>query len=166
MTYNEWARRHPQAAAELAQITGQQPTTGHTCGDESYAQPQARFAISRAGGMSWRNNVGATPAKIGTHCPRCSFHYEIAQRPVRYGLANDSHKLNDAIKSSDLIGIMPRLITSDMIDTVVGQFVAIECKRPGWLYTGKGRESAQQAYLALVSAKGGLAQFSTGEVDL
>jgi hypothetical protein len=168
MTFNEWAIRNPQAAAELSQVTAQQPTiasayAGH---DESYAQQQARFAISRAGGLSWRNNVGATPAKVDYNCGRCGFHGQVDQRMVRYGLANDSSQLNAIIKSSDLIGVMPRTITHSMLGTTIGQFVAVECKRPGWHYTGKGREEAQQAYLAVVSGKGGLAQFSTGEVSL
>ena len=168
MTYNEWAQRNPQAAAELAQVTAQQPAidsafAGH---DEAYAQQQARFAISRAGGLSWRNNVGATPAKIETNCPKCRFHFEIQQRMVRYGLANDSHQLNSVIKSSDLIGVMPRLITPELVGTTIGQFIAVECKRPGWNYTGKGREVQQQAFLTAVMAKGGAAEFSTGGVSL
>ena len=168
MTFNEWVQRNPQAAAELAQVTAQQPVLGsaHAGFDEAYAQQQARFAISRAGGLSWRNNVGATPAKVGYHCPRCHFEGEVDQRIVRYGLANDSHQLNSVVKSSDLIGVMPKLITPAMVNTTIGQFVAVECKRPGWHYTGKGREEAQQAYLSVVSGKGGLAQFSTGGVSL
>lgn len=167
MTYNEWAQRHPQAAAELAQVTAQQASAAPASGfDESYAQQQARFAISRAGGLSWRNNVGATPAKVEAHCPKCRFHFEIQQRMVRYGLANDSHQLNSVIKSSDLIGVMPRLITPELVGTTIGQFIAVECKRPGWHYTGKGREAQQQAFLAVVSGKGGITQFSTGEVIL
>lgn len=167
MTFNEWVQRNPQAAAELAQVTAQQPTIASASGfDEAYAQQQARFNISRAGGLSWRNNVGATPAKVPYHCPRCHFEGEVEQRIVRYGLANDSHQLNSVIKSSDLIGVMPRTITPGMVGTTIGQFIAVECKRPGWNYTGKGREVQQQAYHAVVMDKGGLAQFSTGEVML
>ena len=168
MTFNEWAQRHPQAAAELVRVTAQQTAIApsHAGFDESYAQQQARFAISRAGGLSWRNNVGATPAKVGYHCPRCHFEGEFDQRIVRYGLANDSHQLNSVVKSSDLIGVMPKLITPELVGTTIGQFIAVECKRPGWQYTGKGREEAQQAYLSVVMTKGGLAQFSTGTVSL
>lgn len=168
MTFNEWARKHPQAAYELSLVTAQQPVidTAHAGHDEAYAQQQARFALARAGGLAWRNNVGATPAKIDTTCPRCSFKYEVKQRIVRYGLANDSHQLNSVVKSSDLIGVLPRNITPDMVGTTIGQFVAVECKRPGWHFTGKGREEAQQAFLSLVLQRGGVAQFSTGGVAL
>lgn len=168
MNYNEWALKHPHAAAELAQITA-----GHAAEEmfadprsESYAQQQARFDIARAGGLSWRNNVGATPAKIEANCPKCGFRHEIKQRVVRYGLANDSEKLNAVVKSSDLIGVVPRLITPQMVGTTIGQFLAVECKRPGWKYSGKGREVQQQSFLTAVLKKGGFAQFSTGAVQL
>lgn len=168
MTFHEWKLRHPGAAAALERVTAQlEPTApGATPTDESGAQQQARFAIAKAGGLSWRNNVGATPAKIETNCPRCGNHFEIVQRMVRYGLANDSHQLNDVVKSSDLIGVIPRLVTADMVGTTLGQFIAVECKRPGWRYTGAGREEAQQAFLSIVGMKGGAAQFSTGGVSL
>lgn len=168
MTYNEWVNRNPQAAAELAQVTAQHPAMSQDSpgNDEAFAQQHARFVIAKAGGLSWRNNVGATPAKIETNCPKCRFHFEIQQRMVRYGLANDSHQLNSVIKSSDLIGVMPRLITPELVGTTIGQFIAVECKRPGWNYTGNGREVQQQAFLSVVMGKGGLAQFSTGGVSL
>lgn len=168
MTYSEWAQRHPQAAAELAQVTAQQTAMipYDESGTEAYAQQQVRFKVARAGGLIWRNNVGATPAKVDAHCPRCRLDFEVKQRVIRYGLANDSHQLNSVIKSSDLIGVMPQMITSGMVGSTIGQFIAIECKRPGWHYTGKGRETAQQAYVALVAGKGGFARFSTGEIIL
>ena len=133
---------------------------------EGRAQQEIRLAASQQGLRLWRNNVGATPAAVEYHCPRCHFEGEAKQRVVRYGLANDSQQLNAVVKSSDLIGVMPRLITPELVGTTIGQFIAVECKRPGWRYTGKGREEAQQAYLAVVSGKGGLARFSTGGVDL
>lgn len=169
MTYNEWAARWPQAAAELAQLTTGQAENAPSDlppFDEAYAQQRVRFLIARAGGLAWRNNVGATPAKVDTICPRCMFHFEQVQRPVRYGLANDSDRLNAVMKSSDLIGIMPRTITADMVGSVIGQFLAVEVKRPGWHYTGAGREKAQNAFLSICASKGALAQFSTGGVRL
>ena len=167
MTYDDWALRHPAAALELTQVTAAAPATDAPAGDdEAWAQHQVRFRVPRAGGLIWRNNVGATPAVVEAHCPKCHLNFEIKQRIIRYGLANDSHQLNDIIKSADLIGVMPRLITQEMVGATIGQFIAVECKHPSWKYSGKGREGAQQAFLALVAAKGGIAQFSTGEVFL
>jgi len=93
----------------------------------------------------WRNNVGACKDERGNY--------------FRYGLCNDSAKLNESIKSSDLIGIRPVRLPDGR---VIGQFVARECKRPGWKYSGTPRERAQLAFLELVRGMGGDAQFCTG----
>ncbi len=160
--YQQWAARHPQAAAELQQLLGaiSQPPSSYD-GDgksEAWAQQQVRLKSAHAGALSWRNNVGATPAK----CKVCG----APQQPIRYGLANDSAKLNAEIKSSDLILGIPRLITAEMVGTVLLQFGSIETKRPGWCYTGKNQEPGQAAWLALIASEGGYATFSTGELNL
>ena len=127
MTYNQWAARHPQAASELQLVlNGGQLTVDAALADgksEVWAQQQVRLKASHAGALSWRNNVGATPAK----CPDCGCQ----QRPIRYGLANDSSRLNKLVKSSDLILAIPRLITPDMVGSTIAQFGSIETKRPG-----------------------------------
>lgn len=167
MTFAEWALRHPVAALELVHVTAAAPATEEPAGsDEAWAQQNVRFLVPRAGGLIWRNNVGATPAMLQTNCPKCNFYFEKPQRIIRYGLANDSHQLNEIIKSSDLIGLRPVLITAAMVGSTIGQFMAIECKHPGWSYTGKGREVQQQAYLSLAASKGAYACFSTGELHL
>lgn len=166
MTYEEWAQRHPEAAQDLTQVTAMCKPGDGDYDDEAAAQQNARMVIARAGGMSWRNNVGATPVKVDAHCPKCHLNFEIKQRIIRYGLCNDSHQLNAMFKSSDLIGVMPRQITQQMVGSVIGQFLAVEVKTPNWHYKGKGREVQQQAFLSLVASKGGIAQFSTGEVWL
>ncbi len=166
MTYEEWTTRHPEAARELTQVTAMCKVDEGTYNDEAGAQQNARFVIARAGGLVWRNNVGATPAVVDAHCPKCRFNFEIKQRIVRYGLCNDSHQLNALFKSSDLIGVVPRLITPQMVGSTIGQFLAVEVKKPGWQFKGKGREVQQQAYLTLVASRGAIAQFSTGEVWL
>ena len=109
--------------------------------------------MAQLGGHAWRNNVGATPSR----CPECNTR----QAPVRYGLANDSARLNERIKSSDLILAIPRRIGPEHVGTLIAQFGAIECKRPGWEYTGQGREPGQAAWLALVASLGGYATFTT-----
>jgi hypothetical protein len=160
MTYTDWARRHPQASAELQQLlNGSPPADPGAAGkSEAWAQQQIRLKAAHAGALSWRNNVGATPAK----CSDCG----APRQPIRYGLANDSHRLNERIKSSDLILAIPRHITPAMVGTTIAQFGSIETKRPGWHYTGKGTEPGQAAWLALIARLGGYATFSTGDVTL
>ncbi len=161
MTYTEWAAHHPHAAADLQQVIGanNQPACPETEGkSEAWSQQQVRLKAAHMGAMSWRNNVGATPAK----CLNCG----VSQRPIRYGLANDSSKLNATIKSSDLILAIPRFITPVMVGSTIAQFGSIETKRPGWRYTGRGTEPGQAAWLALIARLGGYATFSTGELNL
>ncbi len=161
MTYNEWAAQHPAAAADLNAMIGAipWPDVADSGGQsEAWAQQQDRMRAARSGALAWRNNVGATPAT----CPDCGER----QRPVRYGLANDSERLNRVVKSSDLILAIPRQIRPQDVGTTIAQFGAVETKRPGWSYTGNGREAAQAAFLALVRNAGGFATFSTGGLEL
>ena len=158
MNYTDWSAQYPEAAAALGLIlcTDVKHTRGG--GSEGRVQQDVRTSIAAQGAMAWRNNVGATPAR----CPDCG----ASQVPVRYGLANDSSRLNKRIKSSDLIGCIPRMVTPDMVGTTVGQFAALECKRRGWKYTGTDREAGQAAWLALISRLGGYARFTTGSIEL
>jgi hypothetical protein len=158
--YQRWAASYPVAAASLLQaLQGvAQPVTSPVGETEAWAQQQARFSVASQGALAWRNNVGATPTK----CPSCG----AKQQPIRYGLANDSTRLNREIKSGDLILAIPRLITPAMVGTTIAQFGSIESKRPGWHYTGKGQEAGQAAWAALVRGVGGYATFSAGKVEL
>ncbi len=161
MTFAEWEALYPAAAAGLFGLICGMPWAPPGDVDEkseAWAQQQIRFKIARHGGMAWRNNVGATPVR----CKACGEK----QRPVRYGLANDSQRLNERIKSSDLIGAVPRRITEDMVGATIAQFVAIEAKHSGWRYAGTEREQAQSAWLALIAKLGGFATFSTGDIEL
>lgn len=165
LEYNLWVARHPQAAAELKQLLtdSAQPPTGRDGGSEAKAQQAIRLDIAQRGGMVWRNNVGATPARESINCPKCGFRHESVKPPVRYGLCNDSHQLNERFKSADLIGLMPVVIGPEHVGTTVGQFVSIEVKRPGWQYSGTGREVAQGRWLELIQSLGGIAMFATGK---
>ena len=168
--FSVWAARHPQAAQEFIEmISGQaQRAAAETDTSEAWAQQQVRFkcaqhfVVDRNGnkihGMSWRNNVGATPVK----CKQCG----AKQTPVRYGLANDSPKVNKVLKSHDVIGVIPRLIRPRDVGSVIGQFASVEVKRPGWKYTGRGTEEGQARWAALISRAGGYSTFSTGELEL
>lgn len=124
---------------------------------ESDAQKLIQLEASKLGSRLWRNNSGATfICEQARDCPHA------AARPIRFGLGNESAKLNKLIKSSDLIGITPVVITSLMVGQTVGIFTAVEVKRPGWRYSGRGRELAQKKFLDLVKSLGGIAKFMTG----
>jgi hypothetical protein len=113
---------------------------------ETRQQSLIRIAAAKKGMLLFRNNVGALLDDRGV--------------PVRYGLANESKAMNEKIKSADLIGIEPVLITQDMVGQTIGRFVSIEVKEEGWKYSGKGREAAQKAWLQLIVANGGRALFA------
>lgn len=85
---------------------------------------------------------------------------------MRYGLANDTKKLNEKIKSSDLIGWRPVLVTPAHVGTLIAQFVSRECKKPSWAYTGTPHEVAQLRWIAAVTADGGDAKFCNAEGSL
>jgi len=151
----QWAIRHgitPAAMGELYQLLGTDEDIPRvTDGKQSEAgvQQDIRLEASKAGCRLWRNNVGALKDERGV--------------PVRYGLCNESKEMNKRIKSSDLIGIRPVLITPEMVGHRIGQFLAREIKEPGWKYTGKGREEAQLKFGQLVISLGGDFAFANGE---
>ena len=119
--------------------------------NEATIQAQVRLAASQAGMKLWRNNVGVLMDSRGI--------------PVRFGLANDSKAVNLSVKSGDLIGIEPVLITPDMVGKTIGRFVSYECKAPGWKYNpNDGRDVAQLRWIEIVTAMGGRAKITTGEL--
>ena len=111
-----------------------------------------RLRVAQQGGLLWRNNVGAMESADG--------------RIVRYGLANESKAVNQKVKSSDFVGVIPIPITPDMVGFTIGQFIAIETKKPGWKFTGNPRELAQRKFLELVVSKGGRGYFTNGIDEL
>lgn len=115
---------------------------------ETAVQQRVRFNAASAGWLVWRNNVGVLEDKDGRH--------------VRFGLCNDSKKLNERIKSHDLVGLRPLLVTQAHVGTTIGQFVSRECKHGDWRYAGTDREIAQAAFATLVNGLGGDAKFTTG----
>lgn len=121
--------------------------------NEGTISKHIQLAAAYQGLQLWRNNVGAYQDETG--------------RVIRYGLANDSKKLNAEIKSSDLIGITRVLITPEMYGRVLGVFSAIECKPPGWKFSeADTRAVAQQAFHRLVLREGGFAGFAQSPEDM
>lgn len=128
------------------------PTVSGEPHTEARVQSLVRLEAAHKGLKLWRNNVGMLINEQGV--------------PVRYGLANDSPKLNAVLKSGDLIGWRPLAITQEMVGGRIAQFVSRECKRPGWSYSGTEHEQAQLKWAQLVVADGGDAQFVTAEGSL
>lgn len=109
--------------------------TSGTHGTEQALQQFLRVEAPKRGARLYRNNNGACQDDDGRH--------------IRYGLGNDSKKLNDQWKSSDLIGI-----AGD------GKFLAVEVKKPGWHLTpGDKRGQAQARFIETVRSMGGKAGF-------
>ena len=120
--------------------------------NEATIQALVRLEAAKQGGILWRNNVGVLPDQRGV--------------PVRFGLANDSAQVNRNVKSGDLIGIRPVLITPDHVGRTLGVFVSREVKAAGWTFRGTERELAQLAWIDLVCKYGGDACFANGEGTL
>lgn len=119
---------------------------------ESTVAQRIRLEAARLQCQMWRNNVGACEDKNGRH--------------IRYGLCNDSKQLNTRIKSSDLIGITPMLVTYEMVGTTVGIFTAVETKRENWVFRqSDDRAVAQAAFHQIVRDVGGNAGFARNIQD-
>jgi len=152
MNLLQWAakwRVSPEALKDLAATSIYNET--NTEQPEGVVQQAVRLGAARSGRLLWRNNRGAGKMASGTF--------------VRYGLANDSKALGDAVKSADLIGIDPVVVTPEMVGTTVGLFLSVEVKREGWKYSGTLEECAQLQWKAIVEAKGGRA-YLTNKSDI
>jgi hypothetical protein len=149
--FYEWAKRWgiPDEAVydyyqEVTLFADYTPT--EHADSEAGVSKRARLQAAQGGDILWRNNVGA-------------FIDPNTNRQVRYGLANESKRINERVKSSDLIGIRQVRITQDMVGQIIGQFQAIETKRPDWVWKGTDREKAQLRFHEIVMAHGGHARF-------
>lgn len=156
MNLAQWAQRWNIPAAALIELRAAWGMDGTYAvspgraitGPEGVVQNAVRLEAAEKGVMIWRNNVGALRDDTG--------------RLVRYGLANDSKNLNDKIKSGDLLGVRPVLITPAHVGHTIGQFVSRECKPSGWCYTDTPRERAQFRWIEIVTQAGGDACFVNG----
>lgn len=153
-TLHAWARTWgvPDAALDALRVALcalTVPDVIHANGPEAEVQKAVRLEAAQKGHILWRNNVGLS--------------FDESGNPIRFGLANDSAKMNKHVKSSDLVGIKRTLITPAHLGRTLGIFMAREVKRSGWKYTGSEREKAQSNFLVLVHNMGGDACFAAGE---
>ena len=152
-----WAQRwgiSQQAMTELLQAMahiGLAPSVTASAGTETQVQQELRVLAPHHDGHLWRNNSGALKDDRGNM--------------VRYGLANDSTRLNKVLKSSDLIGFTSLTIQPSDVGRRVAVFTAVEAKKPGWKAPTNERETAQATFLKLVHAGGGIATFATAPTD-
>jgi hypothetical protein len=137
---------------ELGITTSPQKDSEKKEGSEAAVQSKVRLEAAKKDIWLLRNNVGAGCMKDGSF--------------VRWGLANDSKKLNEVCKSSDLIVIRKVKILPEMVGQIIGQFVARETKHENWTYKGNAREKAQLNFLLRISSFGGDAAFATEEGTL
>lgn len=125
------------------------PGTGKS---ETWVQSAVRLEASRLGMRLFRNNVGAFQNPAGQW--------------VRFGLANDSAALSKRLKSGDLVGVRPVVVTSAHVGQTLGVFMSREIKAAGWHYTGTPHEVAQLNWINLINSLGGDAAFASGEGSL
>lgn len=164
MLLDEWAAFygiHPVALADLKDRMGisaptpMPPMPGGTTdsadapGSEGRQQSLVRIEAANLRVRLFRNNSGALRDETG--------------RMVRFGLANESKAINEVLKSPDLIGWRPRLITAAMVGMTIGQCTMREMKHEGWSFNPNDpHEVAQLAFLNLALADGCDAGFATG----
>lgn len=149
--FETWVKRWgvPQMAIdELAVVLGMvyepQSLSATNWHLESSLQKQVKHAEAKRGNRMFRNNSG------------------VAFRPggaVRFGLGNESEEINKVSKSSDLIGLAPRIITAEDAGKKLAVFRSLEIKKPGWKYRGTPDEKAQLNWILLVNSLGGEAKF-------
>lgn len=115
---------------------------------EAVVQQQVRLALAASGALMWRNQVGAFTDENG--------------RVIRFGICNDSAQLNAQLKSSDLVGAVPVLITPAHVGRTLAVLTAVECKHSDWHITpGDKRAQAQLRFIDLVRSVGGAGGFAT-----
>lgn len=108
-------------------------------GTEGDVQALIREAAASMGHYLWRNNSGATTTDTGSY--------------VRFGLGNDSKKLNDTYKSPDLVGIRSQ------VGNLPLRPLLIEVKEPGWKWSGNKREVGQLNFMQHAASLGALCGF-------
>lgn len=123
---------------------------------EARASQEVRLRASDWKSKVYRNNSGVLMNEVGV--------------PVRFGLGNESAKINKIIKTSDFIGWTPVVITEAMLGQTLAVFTAIEAKPLGFkvksVYPIKSREFAQNKFIELVRMFGGIGGFASCYQDV
>lgn len=156
MHLDDWARHwgvSPAAMRDLKNQMGISENYNSKGGMlEKPIEQRARLAASKKGVRLWVNTRGALKNEVG--------------RPIRFGLMNDTKELNKVIKSHDLIGVTPRIVTAEDVGKTFGIFTSYEVKEHSWVYTGKGREVQQLRWMNLILSLGGISKFITDPKDI
>lgn len=119
---------------------------------ESAVDSHIILAAAQNGDYLWRNNRGAFQDDTG--------------RWIRYGLMNESDKIDKICKSSDRIGITSLIIQPHHVGRLVGVFTAIETKPSDWhMIPSDKRAIAQSAFHDIVLRAGGFAGFACNLED-
>lgn len=155
-TLHAWAHKHGISAKALADIptcvipAACQPPPNLIAEGEAGVSARLQVEASERGWRLWRNNRGACVDNSGRH--------------IRYGLANTSKRMGDAIRSADLIGIIPRRITFEDAGKTIGQFVSVEAKAPGVDVTRRKDKHTmgQKKWAEVVRSLGGEAIITSG----
>jgi hypothetical protein len=97
-----------------------------------------QLELSKSGVLTFRNNIGQYKTQEGY--------------VIRYGVGNPG--------GSDLIGIVPTVVTPHMVGNTVGIFAAIEVKTP----TGKPSKE-QLNFIEVILKNGGIAGICRSPTD-
>lgn len=118
---------------------------------ESQIQNELKLEYIDLNGRAYRNNSGVLNNEDGV--------------PVRYGLGNESKRINNVRKSSDLVGFLPVVITQAMVGHTVAVLTVTEAKKEGWRYTAIEDERAQKAFIDIIVKYGGIGCFAQSVLD-
>lgn len=133
-------------------IAGELPLPEELAGasEAAVSADAVRQARELHGAYLWRNNSGAYS------------HDKPPSPGTRWGLGNESAKINEVMKTPDYVGIWPFHVGPEHVGQTIGQFCAIEMKKGDWSFSGTPRERAQLNYLELVLRLNGRAHFHNG----
>ena len=123
---------------------------------EAHASQEVRNRASDWKARLFRNNSGVLMNDVGV--------------PVRFGLGNESQKMNKQFKTGDFVGWFPVTITPDMVGKEIAVFANIEAKALGFkiksVYPINSREFAQNKFNELVRKNNGIAGFASNWQDV
>jgi hypothetical protein len=127
------------AACSLASVAGD---TGRS---EAAVSSRIRLEAPKLGYWLGRNNRGAGYMQDGSF--------------IRWGLANDSIKMDKVVKSGDFIGFKRTVVAPSMVGSTVAIFTTVEAKNVDWKYSNSAEEQAQMRWNDFIILNGGIAKF-------